>query len=75
MAKKVSFKDITFSGNWYIEKAIQGYDGKCRITARTKYHIPDGINFYQEWLSIKYVNRIRAEKGYTKIQDAWYWHC
>lgn len=67
--KKVTFKMISECDNWIITKAKQGFGGKVRIDARTRFHVADGQNFYSEWLSITYVNRIRRENGLCPIQD------
>ena len=69
-----TFKTITTSDNWIIEKALQGSNNRVRIDARTRYHIPDGINRYSEWLSIDYVNRIRRQNGLCRIQESNAWH-
>lgn len=71
---KPTFKTITTSDNWIIEKALQGNGHKVRIDAHTRFHIPDGVNYYSEWLSLSYVNRIRRENGLCKIQESRVWH-
>lgn len=72
MAKKITFKDI-MGGGWIIDKAMQGYNGEVRITAHRRHREADGVNRYQEWLKISYVNRVRREAGYVPIQEhpAW----
>ena len=71
---KPTFKQIQASDNWIIEKALQGYNKSVRIDAHTRFHIPDGINRYSEWLTLNYVNRIRRENGLCNIQESHVWH-
>lgn len=71
---KPTFKDIATSGKWIVDKATQGCNNKVRIDAHTRFHEADGVNFYSEWLSLSYVNRIRRENGLCKIQESRVWH-
>ena len=73
MKKQVTLKEVILSDNWQITNAKQGFCGRCRIDAKTRHHVPDGTNYYSEWHSIDYVNKLRREKGYVKIQDSPYW--
>ena len=73
MKKQVTLKEVILSGNWQITRAIQGLGGRCRIDAKTRHNVPDGTN-YSEWHSIEYVNNLRREKGYVKIQESPYWN-
>ena len=45
-----------------ITKVLQGFNGKVRIDARTRFHVADANNFFSEWVSFKYANRLYREK-------------
>lgn len=38
---------------WIITKVMQGYNGKIRIDAKTRFHIADESNFFSEWCTKK----------------------
>ena len=65
---KVSVKQVIQSDNWIITKVLAGRDGVVRIDARTRFHIADGQNFFSEWHSLKYINRLRKEAGKTDLK-------
>lgn len=67
---RVTLRDVIFSDKWRIVNALQGSDNRVRIDATRRFCIMDGQNYYSEWHSIDYVNRLRAEKGYCKIQES-----
>lgn len=68
-AKKISIKEVLENSysTWIITKVKQGYGGKVRIDARRRYHEADGVNFFSEWCSLKYANKIRKENGYKDL--------
>lgn len=68
----ITFKDVV-NGDWIIKAAKQGRGKRVRITAQRRFHKADQPDFYQEWLTIDYVNRIRREAGLCKIQDSKAW--
>lgn len=53
---------------WIITKVMQGYDGKIRIDAKTRFHIADKSNFFSEWRTKKYADNIYMNKWGKKIQ-------
>ena len=74
MIMKPSLKTIIESDNWFITKALPGYNKRVRIDAKTRFRTPDGINSYSEWHSIAYVNRLRHAIGKCSIQESNAWH-
>ena len=74
MAKKITFKDI-MGGGWTITQAMNGGMNSVRITAHRRHHEADGVNYYQEWLTVSYVNRVRREAGFVPIQEHPSWVC
>lgn len=69
--KKVSAKEVlTSNGNkWIITKVLQGYNGKIRIDAKTRFYIPDEANFFSKWVSKTYADRIRQEEGLKPVNE------
>lgn len=65
--KKATIKEVLTSDNWIITKVMQGYSGRIRIDAKTRYHIADGKNFFSEWCSKKYADTILMDKYGRKI--------
>lgn len=53
---------------WIITKVMQGYNGKIRIDAKTRFHIADESNFFSEWCTKKYADNIYMNKWEKKIQ-------
>lgn len=64
---KATIKDVLTSDNWIITQVMQGYNGRVRIDARTRYHIADGQNFFSEWCSKKYADSILMNKYSRKL--------
>ena len=47
---KYTIKDVIENDYvWIITKVMQGYNGKIRIDAKTRFHISDESNFFSEW--------------------------
>lgn len=69
---KPCLKTVIQSGNWIITKVLQGSRGNVRIDARTRFYIPDGVNRFRAWGSLKYINRIRHEVGLGDIEITHY---
>lgn len=69
---KVTIKEVVTSDNWIIKKVLQGRDGLIRIDATTRYHIADGQNFFSEWCTKKYVDKLRSDEGYGPISITHY---
>jgi hypothetical protein len=61
---KPSIKQIFESDNWVITKIIQGR-GSYRIDAKRRFPIADEKNFFSEWGSSGYVERL-ARNNYGK---------
>lgn len=59
--------DQVQKGNWVIKKVIQGYNGKIRINAETRFYNRGQENFFCEWFSKDYVNRVRKNLGMGPI--------
>lgn len=62
-----SVKQAFESDNVIITKIMQGR-GIVRIDARTRHHIADADNFFSEWVSFKYADKLCREhygKGIT----------
>ena len=66
---KISVKYIVENPNWIITKILQGYRGMIRVDARTRSYIADGVNFYSEWVTEKYFNRLRTNMGKCKAKE------
>ena len=67
--RKVSAKTVIESSNWIITKIHQGYHGKVRIDAKTRFHVADGVNFFSEWVSKKYADRLTREHYGKKTNE------
>ena len=61
--KKPTLKEVVTSGNWIIAKVKQGYKGRVRIDAHSRFHRADESNYFSEWGTIQYINRVRREAG------------
>lgn len=57
---KISLSKV-LGGNWIITKVMQGYGGRIRIDAEARFHRADENNYFSEWYSLKYANRISRE--------------
>lgn len=67
--KKPTLKEVVTShGGWIILKVKQGYKGRVRIDAHTRFHRADMPNFFSEWGTIQYINRVRREEGLNPIK-------
>ena len=72
---KANLKEVVNSDNWIITKIIQGRHGKIRVDAKTRFHIADGVNFYSEWITKDYADRLLREKCGKKSNElsCWVW--
>jgi hypothetical protein len=52
-----------------ITKIIQGNRNNVRIDAKTRFHIADKENFFSEWVSLKYANRLALENYGKKVHQ------
>ena len=66
--KKPTLKEVVTSDNWLIYKVKQGYKGRVRIDAYTRFHRADESDFFSEWGTIQYINRVRREEGRRPIK-------
>jgi hypothetical protein len=57
---KTSIKQVFESDNWIITKIMQGL-GTYRIDAKRRHPIADEKNFFSEWGSKTYVERLSKE--------------
>jgi hypothetical protein len=65
---KVFIKDvICYPHTWEITKVMQGFGGRIRVDARRRSYEADGVNFFSEWCSRKYADRLRMEYFGTKL--------
>lgn len=65
--QKITLKEV-MQGGWIIEKVMQGYNGKVRISARRRFLRSDENNRYQEWVTLSYANRLRKEYGFSPLE-------
>lgn len=56
-----SVKQAFESDNVIITKIMQGR-GQVRIDARTRHHVADADNFFSQWVSFKYADRLCRER-------------
>lgn len=54
--------------NVIITKILKG-DRLYRVDARTRNHIADGVNFYSEWGSANYINRLSRLRFGKNVED------
>ena len=64
--KKPTLKEVVTSNNWLIYKVKQGYKGHVRIDAHS--HRAGESNYFSEWGTIKYINRVRRKAGRGPIK-------
>lgn len=70
--KKTTLKDVITSGEWIITKVHQGYNGRVRIDAKRRHHKADEPDFFSEWGTLKYINRLRAEADKKPLEITHY---
>lgn len=68
MAKVTAKEVLSSHGGWIIKKVMQGRGGKVRIDAQRRYHKADQSDFFSEWVSLSYANRIRREEGLSNLK-------
>jgi hypothetical protein len=67
--QKVTLKKVISSDNWIITR-VHNWGKNIRIDAKTRFHIPDGQNFFSESGSFDYVNKLYKEfKGMPIIKS------
>jgi len=66
---KTTIKEVFESNNWIITKIIQGYNGKVRIDAKTRFHVPDEDNFFSNWCSRDYAERLARDNYGKNVSD------
>lgn len=67
---KPNFKSVFNTHNWVIYNILESRDGtKFRIDAQTRFHQADGINFFSNWGSAEYLNRLCLESYGKKIHQ------
>jgi len=58
-----------FDGNNIITKVMQGRNGRIRIDAKSRFYIPDMNNFYSEWCTKKYADKLAKERYGCKVRE------
>ena len=58
MKKKVTVKEMFENDNLIITKIMQGQKGKVRIDAKRRFHIADEPDFFSEWCSKIYADKL-----------------
>jgi len=64
-----SVKQVFESDNVIITKIHQGLRKNVRVDARTRFHVSDSDNFFSEWVSIRYVNKLSMETYGKKVSQ------
>lgn len=70
--KKTTLKDVITSGEWIITQVLQGSNGRVRINAKRRYHKADMPDFFSEWGTLRYINRLRAEADKAPLEITHY---
>lgn len=68
-----SIKQAIESDNVIITNILQGNNGDVRIDAKTRFHVADADNFFSEWCSYKYANKLYKEKYGKELTDSVVW--
>ncbi|SDE80912.1 hypothetical protein [Riemerella columbipharyngis] len=68
---KQAFED----SNVVITKVLQGYDRRVRIDAKTRSHQADMDNFFSEWVSERYANKLSIEIFGKKVNELRVYRC
>lgn len=63
---KTTIKEVFESDNWIITKITQGYNNTVRIDAKTRNWIADENNFFSNWCSRDYAEKL-ARDNYGKV--------
>ena len=67
---KPNFKSVFNTNNWIIYNILESLDGtRFRIDAITRFYKDDGVNFFSEWGSADYLNRLCRENYGKKIHQ------
>jgi hypothetical protein len=67
---KPNFKSVFKSENWIIYNVIESRDGKrFRIDAKTRFWVSDGENFFSNWGTADYLNRLCLENYGKKVNQ------
>ena len=69
-----SVKQVFESDNVIITSVLQGKRNRVRIDARTRFHVPDLNNFFSEWVSLLYANRLSMERYGKKVTQLKYYN-
>lgn len=64
-----SVKQAFESDNVIITKVLQGLNGMVRIDAKTRFHQADKDNFFSEWVTEKYANKLSIERFGKKVSE------
>lgn len=65
----VSAKQAFESDNVIITAIHQGNRNNVRIDAKTRYHIADKDNFFSEWVSLSYANKLALSNYGKKVNE------
>lgn len=68
-----SVKEAFESDNVIITKISQGNRSNVRIDARTRFHVADADNFFSEWVSFKYAEKLAKERYGKKLSELNAW--
>jgi hypothetical protein len=67
---KANFKKVFKSENWIVTNVIESRDGKrFRIDAKTRFWVSDGENFFSNWGTADYLNRLCLERYGKKVNQ------
>jgi len=58
-----------FEGNNIITKVMTGLNGKVRIDAKTRFHQADMDNFFSEWCTEKYADKLSKDRNGCKVRQ------
>lgn len=64
-----SVKQAFEDQNVIITKIIQGNSKNVRIDAKTRFNVSDADNFFSEWVSIAYANKLSLERFGKKVNE------
>ena len=74
--RKTTIKEVIQGNEWNIKRVIKGSSfhtrGRVRLDAQRRHHKPDAPDFFSEWTTLQYINRLRTEADKEPLQITHY---
>ena len=68
-----SIKQAIESDNVMITNIHQGRDGMVRVDSKTRFIVADADNFFSEWCSYRYANKLYKERYGKELKESVAW--